>query len=138
MILHSEQLDETAIGTLVDRFYDKVRRDPTIGPVFNRAVHDWAEHKQLLTSFWCSVALRAGTYRGNPMGAHRPHPIRPEHFDHWLDLWRETCGEVLDELAAAQMIDYAERIGRSLRLGLGLRPQARAFGVPVLGPVGEG
>lgn len=125
--------DEAAIATLVDRFYEKVRLDPELGPVFNAAVHDWDEHKRLLTSFWASVALRASSYRGNPMAAHRPHPIRAEHFDRWLALWRETCVEILDETHATQMLEYAQRIGQSLKLGLGLHPQARSFGVPVVG-----
>ena len=124
--------DESALATLVDRFYDKVRRDDTLGPVFNPAVHDWDEHKRLLTSFWCSVARRAGTYRGNPMAAHQRHPVRAEHFDHWLALWRVTCAEVLDDAGAALMIDYAERIGQSLKLGLGLRPRGRDLGVPLV------
>ena len=124
--------DEAVIATLVDHFYEKVRRDPQIGPVFNAAVHDWDAHKRLLTSFWASVALRAGSYRGNPMAAHRPHPIRAEHFDRWLALWHETCDEELDEGHAGQMLEYAQRIGRSLKYGLGLHPQAQPFGVPIV------
>jgi hemoglobin len=123
--------DESVIATLVDHFYEKVRRDSQLGPIFNAAVHDWDEHKQLLTSFWASVALRASSYRGNPMAAHRPHPIRAEHFDRWFALWRETCSQELDEAHATQMLEYAERIGRSLKLGLGLHPQSRPFGVPI-------
>jgi hemoglobin len=129
-------LDEPHIAQLVDRFYDKVQADPSIGPIFNAAVHDWDEHKRLLTSFWCSVALRAGSYRGNPMAVHRAQPaIRTEHFVRWLELWRETTREELDEAAAAQMLDYAQRIGRSLRMGMGLpdRLDARPLGVPVVG-----
>ncbi len=124
--------DEAAIATLVDHFYEKVRRDPQIGPVFNAAVHDWDEHKQLLTSFWASVALRTGSYRGNPMAAHRPHPIRAEHFDRWLALWSETCDEELDEVHAGRMLEYAQRIGRSLKYGLGLHAQAQPVGVPIV------
>ncbi len=130
------RFDEHTIATLVDRFYEKVRVDAQLGPVFNAAVHDWDEHKALLTSFWSSVALRAGSYRGNPMAAHRSQPIRATHFDDWLVLWRETCVEELDEVHAAQMLEYAERIGRSLKLGLGLHPQARPFGVPIVGITG--
>ncbi|MEY2149862.1 MULTISPECIES: group III truncated hemoglobin [Rhodanobacter] len=129
-------LDESRIANLVDRFYDKVQADPSIGPIFNAAVHDWPEHKRLLTSFWCSVALRAASYRGNPMSVHRAQPsIRTEHFVRWLELWRETTLEVLDENDAAQMLDYAERIGRSLRMGMGLpdRLDARPLGIPVVG-----
>lgn len=126
-------LDEAVLATLVDHFYEKVRGDAQIGPIFNAAVHDWDEHKRLLTSFWASVALRAGSYRGNPMGAHRRHAIRAEHFDHWLELWGETCAEELDEAAAATMLEYAQRIGRSLKYGLGLNPQAQPFSVPIVG-----
>lgn len=112
--------DTAAIARLVDHFYERVRADPEIGPVFNAAVHDWDAHKRLLTSFWSSVALRAGSYRGNPMAAHRPLPIRDEHFGRWLALWRDTCAKELDAANAQQMIDYAERIGRSLHHGLGI------------------
>jgi hemoglobin len=128
-------LDEAHLATLVDRFYDKARADPMLGPVFNAAVRDWDEHKRTLVSFWSSVALGTQSYRGSPMSAHRPHPIRGEHFDRWLELWRETARDVLEEEAATRMIDHAERIGRSLRMGLGLsaRPGARSLGVPVVG-----
>jgi len=115
-----DSLTITEIERLVDRFYDRVQGDPVLGPVFNPAVHDWAEHKRTLVSFWSSVALRSGTYRGNPMAAHRPHPIEAAHFDHWLALWRGTAEEVLSPAHAALFADYATRIARSLRHGLGL------------------
>ena len=130
-----DTLDEAHLATLIDRFYEKVRADPMLGPVFNAAVHDWEEHRRTLVSFWSSVALGTQSYRGSPMSAHRPHPIRGEHFDHWRELWRETAREVLEEEDAGRMIDYAERIGRSLRMGLGLsgRPGARSLGIPIVG-----
>ena len=127
--------DETAIATLVDHFYEKVRRDPQIGPIFNAAVHDWDAHKRLLTSFWSTVALRAGSYRGNPLAAHRPHPIHVEHFDRWLALWGETCSEELDEALAEQMLGFAQRIGRGMKIGLGLLPPTKPFGVPIVSHV---
>lgn len=129
------KLDETRIAALVDRFYDKVSADAAIGPIFNAAVHDWAGHKALLTRFWCSVALGAQSYRGNPMAVHRGQPgIRASHFVRWLELWRETTREVLDEDDAARMQDYADRIGRSLRVGMGLpeRLDTRPLGIPVV------
>ena len=43
-------LDAAAIAGLVDRFYDRVRVDPLLGPVFNAAVDDWDAHKRLLAS----------------------------------------------------------------------------------------
>ncbi len=134
-MIPSTPLDEAGIARLVDRFYEKVRVDPLLGPVFNPAVHDWDEHKRLLTSFWASVILRAASYRGNPMSAHRPHPIRSEHFARWLALWDETTRETLDAESAARMMEHAERIGRGLQLGLGLldRPDTRTLGVTLVG-----
>lgn len=123
---------EAAIATLVDCFYERVRRDPELGAVFNPAVHDWPEHKALLSRFWSSVERGTRSYRGNPMAAHLRHPVRAGHFDRWLELWRESCAEVLDAAGAARMIDHAERIGHSLKLGLGLRPHSRRLGVPVM------
>lgn len=123
--------DPERIAALVDRFYDRIQVHPTLGPVFNAAVHDWPEHKRLLTSFWCSVLLRAASYRGNPMAAHRPHPITTEHFVQWLALWRETADEMLAPAQAALVHDYAQRIGRSLRYGLGLPEPGESLG-PVL------
>lgn len=126
-------LDPAALAQLVDRFYDKVRRDPELGPVFNAAVHDWDEHKQRLVSFWASVALRAGSYRGNPMAVHLAlGGIGSGHFETWLRLWRDTARELLEPEAAATLIGHAERIGASLRLGMGLgEGGARPLGLPV-------
>lgn len=96
-------LDEASIAHLIDRFYDKVRADPSLGVVFNPVVHDWSEHKKLLTSFWYSVVLHANSDQGSPMSAHRAQPaIRTEHFERWLALWRETMPEVLDETDVAK------------------------------------
>lgn len=113
--------DAAALALLVDRFYEKVRQDAILGPIFNPVVHDWPEHKQRLTAFWSSVVLRTASYRGNPMAVHRALPnVHAGHFQHWLGLWRETARETLDADAAALMLDYAERIGQSLRMGMGL------------------
>ena len=87
-------ISEPAIATLVSRFYAKARKDPMIGPLFEQAVEDWDEHLAKLSDFWSSVMLTTGRYKGNPMAAHMRQPIEPEFFDRWLDLWRETTGEV--------------------------------------------
>jgi hemoglobin len=123
------------VTDLVDRFYDKVRLDPSLGPVFNNGVSDWVEHKRTLVLFWCSVALQARSYRGNPLAAHRRHPIHAEHFSQWTLLWRETCREVMDDPDAVRMIEYAERIGRSLRYGLSSSQDSnvRSLGVRIAG-----
>lgn len=108
------------IERLVDAFYEKVQADPILGPIFNPAVHDWPEHKATLVKFWSSVALGTREYRGNPMAAHRPHPIIDAHFGHWLALWGQTAHELLGDDEAEAMYAHAQRIARSLKLGLGL------------------
>ncbi len=77
------------------RFTPGVRDDATIGPIFNEQVEDWPVHLALLKSFWASVLLGAGTFRGNPLEKHMMLPLEPEHFQVWLRLFRETAREVL-------------------------------------------
>ncbi|GAB3030341.1 hypothetical protein GCM10027285_11160 [Oleiagrimonas citrea] len=126
-------LDRPALTILVDRFYDRVREDAELGPVFESRVRDWSEHKRRLVDFWCSTALRAGDYRGNPMALHRDLPATSSHFTRWLTLWRDTVESLLPASAAAHMIELAERIGHGLMLGMGLRPRGRDLGVPLAG-----
>jgi hemoglobin len=122
------------IVRLVDAFYDKVRRDGVLGPVFDPVVRDWDEHKATLVRFWSSVALGVREYRGNPMAAHRPLPIDDAHFGRWLGLWRATAREVLTPAQAELMYGHAMRIGASLRYGLGLdRSRPRPLKLPILG-----
>lgn len=66
------------------------------------------------------------------MAAHRPHPIRAEHFAHWLALWREVAEAELPPEHAAQLIEHATRIGLSLRYGLGLEDHGAVQDLPVI------
>jgi hemoglobin len=117
-------ITEPGIATLVSRFYGKARKDPMIGPLFEQVVDDWDEHLAKLSDFWSSVMLTTGRYKGNPMAAHMRQPIEPEFFDRWLELWRETTGEVFGPEVAAQFQLKAERIAESLKLALFYRPDA--------------
>ena len=119
-----EEVTEATIRRLVDDFYAEVRRDATLGKVFDRAIGDhWPEHLAKMYDFWSSVMLTSGRYKGNPMAVHLKHrdAIRPEMFGRWLELWLETARETLDETAAAQVIAKAERIAESLQLGMFMR-----------------
>ena len=120
----SVNITEPAIATLVSRFYGKARRDPMIGPLFEQAVEDWDEHLAKLCDFWSSVMLTSGRYKGNPMAAHLKHPIEPEFFDCWLNLWRETSAEIFPPAEAALFQLKAENIAASLKLALFYRPGA--------------
>ncbi|GAB2508179.1 group III truncated hemoglobin [Pseudoxanthomonas sangjuensis] len=129
----SPALSREDIVRLVDAFYDKVRRDAVLGPVFNPVVHDWPAHKARLVQFWTSVALGTREYRGNPMAVHRPLPIDDSHFGRWLGLWRGTLTEVLAAEPAQEMYEHALRIATSLRYGMGLdQSRLRNLHLPIM------
>ena len=125
-------ITEERLALLVDRFYAKVRRDPLIGPVFDRAIDDWPEHLQRLQAFWSSVMLTSGRYKGRPLPAHARHGdvIDSAAFERWLALWKQTSDELMPPAAAAALQDRAGRIAESLQLGLRF---ARDGGAALLG-----
>ena len=64
---------EEMIHDLVHAFYAKVRRDPALGPIFNRVIDDWDHHLAKLCDFWSSVTLMSGRFKGAPMEIGRAH-----------------------------------------------------------------
>ena len=123
-----DRIDEAAIAALVERFYDRARRDGMLGPVFEAAVHDWPAHFARLADFWSSVMLTTGRYKGNPFAAHLGKAIEPPLFDRWLELWRETTAELFTPEIARAFDDKAERIADSLKSGLFFRADRTATG----------
>ena len=111
-------IDEAMIARLVDGFYDRVRADPLLGPVFNERIADWGPHLEQMRLFWSSVALMSGAYHGRPMPKHLPLPVDARHFDRWLELFRQTARELCPPSAADHFIERAERIAESLELGI--------------------
>ncbi len=111
-------IDEPMISRLVDAFYDRVRRDPLIGPVFDARISDWGPHLEQMKLFWSSVALMSGVYHGRPMPKHLPLPVDARHFDRWLELFEATAAEICPPAAAAHFTERARRIAESLELGI--------------------
>jgi hemoglobin len=120
------QVTEEAIVVLVDEFYTKVRCDPVLGPVFDRAIGDgWPAHLAKMYAFWSSVMLTTGRYKGNPMATHMAvEGIEPGMFARWLALFEETADELFVDEHAAEFARKARRIAESLKLGLFYRPGA--------------
>lgn len=117
-------LSEALVRDLVFGFYDRVRADPTLGPIFDGVIGDgWDEHLAKMCDFWSSVTMMTGRYAGKPMAAHlRLEGVRPEHFDTWLALFRQTAAEVCPGDLSDLFIDRAERIAESFQLGMFFRP----------------
>jgi hemoglobin len=118
------RLSEDEIGHLVDCFYVKVRADPELGPIFERAIAgDWGPHLATMHDFWSSVMLTSGRYKGNPVAVHlRLEGMEPQLFGRWLALFDDTCRELLDDEVADAFLAKASRIAESLKLALFYRP----------------
>ena len=134
-------IDEAGLMRLVDAFYARVRADAELGPIFNEAVENWAEHLEKLSDFWSSVMLASGRYKGQPVPAHLKHrrKITPALFARWLMLWQQTTNEMMPPEAAAALQAKAERIAESLQLALFFRldpPSAPAVVQGVADPNG--
>lgn len=105
-------INEASIRAMVDAFYDRIRTDELLGPIFNAAVKDWDKHMPKMYDFWSSAVLRTGKYSGRPLEAHMElSGIRGEHFAHWIDLWERTVGEHMGDDAARVFVDLAKRMG---------------------------
>lgn len=114
-------IDEALIEKVVETFYDKIRDDAQLGPIFNSQIQDrWPVHLAKMKDFWSSVMLTSGRYKGRPMPVHGRMSgfVTPEDFSHWLVLFRATVREVCAPDIAEIFIDRAQRIATSFQLGM--------------------
>ena len=111
-----QTVSEDSIAEMVDTFYGKIRDDQLLGPIFAEAIGtDWKPHLQKMKTFWSTVLLASRSYKGNPMITHLQLPrLAPHHFEHWLQLWRETADGLCSENVAAIFIQKAQMIGERL------------------------
>src|ERR1700722_17567870 len=114
---HTEP-NEANIRELVYAFYDRVRADSIVGPVFEQTLAGrWDEHLPKMCMFWASLVLGAKQYRGNVQQAHQPLPgLEPQHFSHWLYLFLDTVESRYQPAAAVRFMEPALRIAQSLQL----------------------
>lgn len=105
------------IELLVNRFYDKVGKDSSIGFFFNDiAKVNWSEHLPKMYRFWETLLFGQVSYKGNPMAVHFPineiQAIEKHHFEHWLKLWTETVEENFIGETAELAVYKASNIAR--------------------------
>jgi hemoglobin len=114
-------IDEAYVSRLVDAFYERVRADARLGPIFDAVIGDrWDEHLPRMKRFWASVALNAGTYSGKPVPAHQQlKDVEPQDFQVWLALFRRTLEDTApSQKAVSYFMERAERIAESLQLAM--------------------
>ncbi|MGR3758113.1 MAG: group III truncated hemoglobin [Tranquillimonas sp.] len=117
-LIRETGLTEEVLTRLVHGFYDRVRDDPLLAPVFAARIVDWPPHLDRMVDFWSSVMLMTGRYRGTPVQAHLPLPLDAAHFERWLTLFARTAHEVCPPEGAAHIVDRAQRIAASLQAAI--------------------
>ncbi len=116
-----EMLDEAMIASVVHGFYDRIRNDTLLGPIFNDAIapQDWPRHLDKMCDFWSSTLLRTGRYEGRPLAPHLALPELGEaHFRRWLSLFKATVDALCPPQVAELFMDRAIRIAHSFRLAV--------------------
>ena len=108
--------NRTDIELLIDKFYEKVVVDDSIGFFFNDVIKlDWNKHIPVMYDFWESTLFRLAKYKGNPMLKHielnKKAKLNPEHFKRWLELWEQTINENFHGTIAEEAILKANQIG---------------------------
>ena len=83
------------IKRLVDTFYNRVRQDSLLGPIFDEKIQDrWAQHLAKMYTFWQTLLLDEYTYQGRPFPPHAQLPLEAAHFNRWLEIFEETVNDL--------------------------------------------
>lgn len=122
------------IERLVDAFYDRVRADDRLGPIFDQVAHvDWAAHLPRMYAFWEAVLFGATGFKGNPLAVHRAlaqkTPLTPREFDRWVALFHESVDELFSGPTADDAKLRAVRIAGIMQHHIA---EDRAAGLPLL------
>ncbi|TPJ38291.1 group III truncated hemoglobin [Mesorhizobium sp. B2-6-5] len=130
-------LDETMIHGVVHGFYDEIRRDELLGPIFHQRIQpdEWPRHLAKMCDFWSATLLRTARYEGRPLPPHLAIAGLGEvHFRRWLKLFRATVHRICPPAVAVLFMDRALRIAHSFRLAVSF-----SRGEPTMGiePIAE-
>jgi hemoglobin len=115
-----DRLTEDSVDALVTSFYARIRRDPELAPIFEKALAGrWDSHMATMREFWCSALRMKRGYRGDMLAAHRKlGTLPPAAFARWLALFRETVTEGFAQEPADVILDRAEKTARNLETAL--------------------
>jgi hemoglobin len=100
---------EAAIEACVEDFHMRAFGDPLLSRLFVEVVPNIPEHLRMVCDFWSHALLATGRYPGSPFPAHLNLPLQAEHFQRWIDLFREAAQRTLPAAVAETAIAKAER-----------------------------
>jgi hemoglobin len=107
----------TDIQLLVDTFYNKIKADDLIGPIFNGIIQDrWPMHLSKMYQFWQTILLEEHTYNGAPFPSHARLPIEKIHFDRWLNLFQTTLNDLFEGPKAKEALWRAHKMAELFQI----------------------
>lgn len=109
------------VRLLVHAFYDKIRVDDLLGPIFNAHIADeqWPVHLNKLTDFWETNLFGVAKFKGSPTQKHinvdknLNYKIDQTHFGRWIQLWFATINERYE----GELADKAKNAARKMSTG---------------------
>ncbi|MDA0347151.1 MAG: group III truncated hemoglobin [Verrucomicrobia bacterium] len=110
------------IRLLVDSFYESIRKDELLGPVFNERVGDWSKHLPTMYAFWGTMLFGKKEYQGNPISKHMDLPVDYGHFERWVGLFIETIDQLFSGPKAEQAKAVAMSIAHTFQIRMGINP----------------
>ena len=116
MFAQKLEISQDEIRRMVSQFYDSVRKDLEIGPIFENAIqNNWDAHMITMQKFWTTLLLNVPAYKGYPLLVHKQlADLAPEHFERWLELFTETTNNLFEPMIALEIQEKARRIAASL------------------------
>jgi hemoglobin len=105
------------IEKLVNAFYDKIKKDDTIGYLFNDVAKvNWELHLPKMYDFWENILFSSGNYNGSPMlihkELHQKSTMNQNHFQHWNDLFSQTVDSLFKGIKANEIKERASNIAQ--------------------------
>lgn len=113
----AETCTEEEIRAMVIGFYDRIRADAVLGPIFERHIQDWETHLNTMCDFWSSLLLRTARFKGAPVPRHLALPdLNADLFRHWLQLFTDHLADNPNPWLAERATLFAQRIAQRLWL----------------------
>lgn len=109
-----------AIQIVVSNFYDDVRNDDLLSPIFDSKLSGlWEAHVERLVNFWCNIILSTNDYKGSVYRKHMEiSGATKEHFVRWLQLFERNAASQFSDEVYFEVMQIANRLATSLQHGM--------------------
>lgn len=114
-----DHFTEENLRIFLSAFYDKVKVDPLIGPIFierlGRTEAEWAPHMDRVVAFWASVLLKTGGYQGKLVMVHNGlAQLSMDHFRRWVQIFMATVPDYYSINPTCELMMKAQTMMRTL------------------------